>query len=92
MAQAARHLFYAGHVQGVGFRYSVKQIASGFDVTGYVRNLPDGQVELWIQGEKEELAAMEEDILKSHLKGFIREIKALDHAKDSALRGFEIRK
>jgi acylphosphatase len=92
MAQAARHLFYTGHVQGVGFRYSIKQIASGFDVTGYVCNLPDGQVELWIQGDKPELLAMEEDVLKSHLKGFIREIKALDQARDPSLRGFEIRK
>ena len=41
--------FYSGHVQGVGFRYTVKSLTVSFEVTGQVRNLPDGaqvQVEL----------------------------------------------
>ena len=37
---SARHVFYEGRVQGVGFRYSVRHIATGFDVTGWVRNVP----------------------------------------------------
>ncbi len=48
---AAKQVFYAGHVQGVGFRYTVKQIAHGFTVIGWVRNLPDGRVELQASGE-----------------------------------------
>ena len=39
-------VLYAGRVQGVGFRYAVRRLASGFEVTGAVRNLPDGRVEL----------------------------------------------
>ena len=39
-------VFYEGNVQGVGFRYTVKQIAKGFDVIGWVKNLRDGRVEL----------------------------------------------
>ena len=44
-------MIYSGRVQGVGFRYSVRTIAKHHPVTGYVRNLPDGTVELVAQGE-----------------------------------------
>lgn len=87
----ARHVFYTGHVQGVGFRYSTKRIASGFDVTGWVKNLPDGRVELFAQAfEAEELEAFLEDIQRSSLGSHIktREMKAV--AADANLRGFSI--
>tara|TARA_B100000900_G_scaffold258985_1_gene220757 strand:- start:1109 stop:1393 length:285 start_codon:yes stop_codon:yes gene_type:complete len=45
---------FSGHVQGVGFRYAVKQLAKGFDVTGHIRNLMDGCVELEAEGSEEE--------------------------------------
>ena len=51
-------VFYAGNVQGVGFRYTIKQLAKGFDVTGWVRNLSDGRVELRASGAPDELAAL----------------------------------
>lgn len=46
---------YAGTVQGVGFRYTTRQVAGRFDVTGYVRNLPDGRVEVVAEGRRKEL-------------------------------------
>ena len=54
---ASIQVFYEGNVQGVGFRYSVRQIAKGFDVTGSVRNLRDGRVELLATGEEDEVRA-----------------------------------
>jgi acylphosphatase len=50
-------VFYAGHVQGVGFRYTTSRIAGRFRVTGFVRNLPDGRVELVAEGAAEEVTA-----------------------------------
>ncbi|MGD0088020.1 MAG: acylphosphatase, partial [Verrucomicrobiota bacterium] len=44
MKRCRMHIFYSGHVQGVGFRYTTKTVATGFEVTGTVRNLPDGRV------------------------------------------------
>jgi acylphosphatase len=51
----ARHVFYSGRVQGVGFRYTARHIAQRFAVTGFVRNLPDGRVELLAEGPRAEL-------------------------------------
>jgi acylphosphatase len=50
-----RHVYFSGQVQGVGFRYTAKRIADQFRVTGFVRNLPDGRVELNAEGESSEL-------------------------------------
>lgn len=54
MAQR-RQVTYSGNVQGVGFRYTSHSIARGYEVTGYVRNLPDGRVELLVEGSVDEL-------------------------------------
>ena len=56
-------IFYAGRVQGVGFRYTVRAVANGFEVTGMVRNLPDGRVELAAEGAGDELEAFFNDAL-----------------------------
>ena len=45
-----REVYYAGNVQGVGFRYTARCAAAGLDVTGFVRNLPDGRVHLVVEG------------------------------------------
>ena len=51
----SKRLIFEGRVQGVGFRYTVKDIARGFDVCGTVANLPDGTVELHVMGEADEV-------------------------------------
>jgi acylphosphatase len=68
----ARQVFYEGRVQGVGFRFTVKHIATGFDVVGFVKNLPDGRVELQAGGESGEVKAFLEAIAESELAGLIR--------------------
>jgi acylphosphatase len=67
----ATRVLYEGYVQGVGFRWTAKDLAHGFEVTGWVRNLPDGRVELQVSGESQEVAgflrAIRESVLGSHI-------------------------
>lgn len=53
-----RTYYFSGRVQGVGFRYTTHHIARGHPVTGYVRNLPDGRVELVMEGEEKDMDAV----------------------------------
>ncbi|HEX8280813.1 MAG TPA: acylphosphatase [Chthoniobacterales bacterium] len=87
----SKQVFYSGHVQGVGFRYSVKQIAKGFDVTGWVQNLPDGRVELQASGEPSELHAFLKAISESELRAHIKDQAERDLASPPDAHGFEIR-
>jgi acylphosphatase len=48
---------YTGRVQGVGFRYRAVEIARDFPVSGWVKNLPTGQVELWAEGNEDQVNA-----------------------------------
>lgn len=50
MTELSRRCYYSGRVQGVGFRARTLRIAEGFPVSGYVRNLKDGRVEVLVQG------------------------------------------
>lgn len=50
-----RECLFRGRVQGVGFRYTTRDLASQFRVVGYVMNLPDGRVRLVVEGERAEL-------------------------------------
>jgi acylphosphatase len=89
----AKQVFYSGRVQGVGFRYTVKQIASGYEVTGLVRNLPDGRVELQAMSHDEaELDGFLEAILESNLGSLVRETEEQRVPPTPGRRGFTIEK
>jgi acylphosphatase len=88
---ASVQVFYEGNVQGVGFRWSVRNIAKGFDVTGSVRNLRDGRVELQATGDDEEVRAFLEAILQSELRAHIKKHSETPLGNAPAFRGFEIR-
>lgn len=82
---------YEGRVQGVGFRYTARRVAAGFDVAGYVRNLPDGRVELVASGDGEEVDGFLEAVRESELAGHIVDESVAEIGKPAGLRGFEIR-
>lgn len=83
-------IFYSGSVQGVGFRYTVKAAATGFEVAGFVRNLSDGRVELVAEGAKAELEAFRQAVRDAGLDHFIRQEDLSWGEAQSDFRGFEI--
>jgi acylphosphatase len=83
-------VLYTGRVQGVGFRYTTKTVAAGFELTGIIRNLPNGQVELVAEGDSDELEAFREAIRNSGLKTFIHEEKIAWLEPLAQFKGFEI--
>ena len=83
-------ILYAGRVQGVGFRYTVKTVATGFEISGHVRNLADGRVELIAEGRREELESFRAAILDAGLAGFVRDEQVIWADAKNEFRGFEI--
>ncbi len=87
----AKRVIYEGRVQGVGFRYTVKELARGFDVCGWVKNLPDGTVELQAMGEAGELEDFLREIaVESPLARHIRHQRVEIIAPLENCRGFRI--
>ena len=77
MDQIAKHIIFKGRVQGVGFRYTTQRTATRYDLTGYVRNLPDGTVEALLQGSKSNIQACLDD-LQDTFGGYLREMNMTD--------------
>lgn len=90
MNRTRMQVFYSGRVQGVGFRYTAKTTAMGFEVTGTVRNLADGRVEMVAEGTREELEAFRQAIREAGLGGFIRDEQVSWSSATGEFRGFEI--
>jgi acylphosphatase len=83
-------VLYSGRVQGVGFRYTTQCVARGFEVTGTVRNLPDGRVELIAEGTREELERFRQAIRRSGLDRFIQHEDVTWSEAVGGLQGFRI--
>jgi acylphosphatase len=89
-AQRLRH-YFRGRVQGVGFRYTAHRIAADYEVCGYVRNLPDGRVELVAEGEPAEIDRFVnavQEALGSHIHQVER---AVETPGFEPLAGFQVR-
>ena len=83
-------VFFTGRVQGVGFRYTALQVAKEFEVSGWVRNLPDGRVQLEAEGAprtvKDFIVALEE-----RMHGYIRKTERQSAKRLPQFAGFDIR-
>jgi acylphosphatase len=89
MELTARKVVFSGRVQGVGFRFTALNIASRYDLKGYVRNLPDGDVEMLAQGAAEMIDDCIRDLQDSFV-GTISHIDIEEAAPDPKLTDFRI--
>ncbi|MFZ2149534.1 MAG: acylphosphatase [Sedimentisphaerales bacterium] len=70
----AKHIIFTGRVQGVGFRFTARRAADRCQLTGFVRNAPNGTVEMLAQGRPEDIDDCIQDI-EEYFAGYIRETK-----------------
>ncbi len=89
MNQTAKHIIFTGRVQGIGFRFTALDIANRYRLTGLVRNLPDGTVEMVTQGPSDNIADCIRDI-KEAFEGYIRETKTEEIPPDPKYTNFKI--
>jgi len=85
-----REVYFSGRVQGVGFRYTTRAIASGFSVGGYVKNLADGRVLLVAEGPEAEVGCLLNAVHRE-LGRFIRDENVVRPPPNGEFAGFEIR-
>ncbi|GMV98379.1 MAG: acylphosphatase [Phycisphaerae bacterium] len=89
-ADVRRTVWFSGHVQGVGFRYTARNLARGFAVSGYVRNLPDGRVELVAEGSPSEVDRFVQSVEQA-MTGYVRETRSVDGPASGDFESFGIR-
>ncbi len=91
MALAAANLFVRGRVQGAGFRFFVRRHARDFGITGWVKNLPDRDVEIYAEGEKTVLDEFIAEVKEGPAFGYVSDID-IDWLEPSGrFSGFDIR-
>jgi acylphosphatase len=85
-----REVYYSGRVQGVGFRYTARAIAGQFAVAGFVKNIPDGRVQLVVEGEPAEIMAFL-NAIRAEMWHCIRDTQENIAPATGRFGGFDIR-
>jgi acylphosphatase len=86
----ARHLLLSGRVQGVGFRYFTMEVAAREGLFGYVRNLPDGRVEAFVEGDSGAVDRFERALRQGPRGARVGEVEVVDQAPTDRFASFEI--
>jgi acylphosphatase len=85
-----REVYYSGRVQGVGFRYTVRSLASRYNVSGFVRNLPDGRVHLVAEGPPGEIESLLAAV-QAQMGRYVGDIQQTGGPASGRFHRFEIR-
>jgi acylphosphatase len=84
------HAFVSGQVQGVGYRYYVNKLARRYNLTGWVRNLSDGRVEIMAEGEERELQDFIAEVKKGSRWSTVADVQTEWLNYERKFRSFEI--
>lgn len=90
MPDSRKHVYYSGLVQGVGFRFTARRLASECSVAGYVRNLPDGRVEIVAEGDTAELTRFLA-LVHQQMDTYIHRANEDDESPTGEFHGFDVR-
>jgi acylphosphatase len=82
---------FTGQVQGVGFRYNTVNVASGYRITGWVRNEHDGSVLCLAEGEQAELDRFV-NAVKEAMQGYLRDVRIVTEPATGEFSGFAVRR
>lgn len=85
-----REIFFAGSVQGVGFRYTAHRIALSYGITGFVRNLRDGRVQIVVEGQIQEIDGFL-TALRTRMQKYIRTMTSNEMAATGEFSSFDVR-
>ncbi len=83
------HIFYSGTVQGVGFRYTVERFAVSLKLTGWVRNLSDGRVEILVEGTQDDIEKLLHQV-DAHFEGYIQDKEISFSSSDEKFNNFVV--
>ena len=83
-------VLFTGRVQGVGFRYTALQIAKEYEVSGYVKNLADGRVQIEVEGAPDEVSAFV-GALEERMHGYVRKTERETGRREPQFTGFAIK-
>ncbi len=83
-------VWFSGHVQGVGFRYTTVGVARRFRVTGYVRNLSDGRVEMVAEGEADQVRDFAAAV-ESEMSGYVGKMQSNESPPTGEYAEFGVR-
>jgi acylphosphatase len=84
------HIYYSGRVQGIGFRYTVADIANQQRIFGWVKNLVDGRVEVALEGQEDTLNNFLEQV-KEHFSRYIQDVNIEWQPASGEFRDFQIK-
>ncbi|RKZ30424.1 acylphosphatase [bacterium] len=85
------HILVYGIVQGVGYRYFAYRVANELGISGFVRNLRDGSVEVMAQGDEQSLTEFVDKLRKGPISAMVTDIKITELPVDPTLKRFEIK-
>jgi acylphosphatase len=87
----SRHVLVSGRVQGVGFRWFARERAQELGLAGWVRNLPDGRLELVLEGSEEPMRMMLAWLAKGPPAAGVTHVEVVERASEGSA-GFEVRR